>query len=151
MKRPIGTRRHLVAALTIAVALSAFPAMHHRSTAEASAKARRKSSVATKLCPFDWRRSTWQVKQLIKCAAHRWHVPGGRAKALSVANCESHFNPKAYNPSGYAGVFQQSTRYWPGRARTYGFPEWSVRNGRANVMVSIRIAHRGGWRAWGCA
>lgn len=151
MRHPNRTRRHLVAALTIAVAISALPAMQHRPAARATAAPRQRSSVSTRLCAFEWRKSTWQVRQLIKCAARRWKVPGGREKALSVAECESHFNPKAYNSSGYAGVFQQATRYWPGRARVYGFPEWSVKNGRANVMVSIRMAHRTGWGAWGCA
>jgi hypothetical protein len=28
---------------------------------------------------------------------------------------------------------------------------WRFYNGRANVIVSIRMAHRNGWGAWSCA
>ena len=101
-------------------------------------------------CDYKWRRSTWQVKKLIRCAANRWAVPGGPEKALSVAQCESRFNPSAYGGDGTAGVFQQKLNYWPGRAVAYGFPDWSVFNGRANIIVSIRMAHRYGWSPWGC-
>jgi len=91
------------------------------------------------------------VKQLIKCAAHRWDVPGGTRKALAVAACESGFRPDAYNPAGYAGVFQQAVRYWPMRAAHYGLPGRSPFNARANVIVSIRMAAAVGWGPWGCA
>jgi len=50
-----------------------------------------------------------------------------------------------------AGVHQHALKYWADRAETYGFPDWSVYNGRANVIVSIRMAHRHGWGAWSCA
>ena len=96
-------------------------------------------------------RRTWKLKHLIRCAARRWHVVGGPDKAIAVARCESRFRPRARNPAGYAGVFQQSTRYWPVRSRAFGFRHWSIYNGRANILVSIRMAHRSGWRAWSCA
>jgi hypothetical protein len=103
-----------------------------------------------RVCDIDWRRSTFQLKRLIRCAARRWDVAGGPDKAVRVARCESRFDPKAYNPRGYAGVFQQATRYWPPRATDYGFRDYSVYNGRANIMVSVRMAHRGGWGPWAC-
>jgi hypothetical protein len=78
-------------------------------------------------------------------------VAGGPDKAVAVARCESNLNAKAYNSGGYAGVFQQAVNYWPGRSKTFGFKHWSVFNGRANIIVSIRMAHRYGWSAWGCA
>ena len=143
------TRRHTVAALMIVAALSTFPALLHQTPAHASGQ--RESSISSRVCDYDWKSSTRGVKQLIRCAARRWHVSGGPDKALGVARCESHFHPKAYNSGGYAGVFQQSTKYWPGRADTFGFPDWSVYNGRANVIVSVRMAHRNGWGAWSCA
>jgi hypothetical protein len=102
------------------------------------------------VCDYRWHDSTYQVKQLIRCAAHRWHVPGGADKALSVARCESHFNPEAYG-AGNAGVFQQNLAYWPERAITFGFPGASAYNARANVIVSVRMAHRNGWGPWACA
>ncbi len=114
------------------------------------AQARKRSEVPPWRCRIDWQQGSQQVKQLIRCAARRWQVPGGPDKAISVARCESRLSPKAYNPGGYAGVYQQSMRYWKGRARDYGFPDWSVYNGRANVIVSIRMAHRYGWGPWGC-
>ncbi len=107
--------------------------------------------VSRRICDHEWRRSTYQLKRMIRCAARRWRVRGGPDKAVSVARCESRFDPEAYNPGGYAGVYQQATRYWRARARAYGFRDYSVYNGRANVVVSVRMAHREGWGAWSCA
>jgi hypothetical protein len=109
-----------------------------------------KSEIRSGFCDFRWQSGRHQVKRLIKCAAHRWRVAGGPRKALSVARCESGFRPRAYS-AGNAGVFQQRVVYWPGRAKRYGFRGWSVYNGRANVIVSIRMAHATGWGAWSCA
>jgi len=114
-------------------------------TSAASAEHRVKDWV----CDYRWRHSTHQIKKVIRCATRRWHVPGGAAKALSVARCESQFDPHAYG-SGNAGVYQQALGYWPGRARHYGFPGVSAYDGRANVIVSVRMAHAGGWDAWTC-
>ena len=140
-------RRRFPAALSIVVALSAVPAL-----TQAPARATEKqSSVSSSLCDFDWKKNAKQVKRLIRCSARRWKVPGGPDKALDVARCESNFNPAAVNPAGYKGVYQQSVKYWPGRSKKWGFPDWPIKNGRANVMVSIRMAHRYGWGAWGCA
>jgi hypothetical protein len=101
------------------------------------------------VCDYRWRAGTHQVRQLIRCAAERWPVPGGPAKALSVARCESGFDPRAY-ASGNAGVYQQRVAYWAGRASQWGFPGASVYNGRANIIVSVRMAHASGWDAWAC-
>jgi hypothetical protein len=106
--------------------------------------------LSRRICDIEWRRSTFQLKRLIRCAARRWNVSGGPHKAIRVARCESRLDPRAYNPGGYAGVFQQATRYWPDRATVYGFHDYSVFNGRANIMVSIRMAHRSGWGPWAC-
>lgn len=92
-----------------------------------------------------------RVERLIRCAVARWPVPGGAAAAIDTARDESGLWPWAYNPGGYAGVFQQSTRYWPDRARRYLRPRWfggrtpGPLNGRANVLVSVRMAHAAGW------
>ena len=110
---------------------------------------------------------------LIKCAIDKWSVPGGLSKALDVAYCESGDNlwPWSYYdekgdgaPFGCAGVFQQNTKYWVGRVHEYLKPKWFTKfewkriltrqgayNARANVLVSIQMAHAGGWGPWSCA
>jgi hypothetical protein len=95
-----------------------------------------------------------RVEHLIDCAVRIWPVPGGTFYARAIAERESHMWPWAYNPSGCAGLFQQMLRYWPGRRATYWNRSWfwkvpSAFNARANVIVSIRMAHVGGWRPWG--
>ncbi len=140
-RRPI-VRRALVAALTSASLLA--PA-HAAVAAEAD-------QVPLRICDIDWRQGTSHIERLIRCAARRWDSPGTPAKAVEVARCESHLRPGAYNPNGYAGLFQQSTRYWPDRAHRWGQPHRSVFNARANIIVSVRMARSlGSWSAWaGC-
>jgi len=139
--RLVARRSLFSAALAVALLLAA--------PAGPGTAAARRSTVAWSLCRIDWRDGAPEVKRLIRCAARKWRVPGGAPKALAVAGCESGFDPNAYG-SGNAGVFQQAVPYWSGRAKEYGFPGWSVYNGRANVIVSIRMAHRSGWGAWTC-
>lgn len=102
-------------------------------------------------CRIEWQNGRRQVKRLIRCVERRWSVPGSARKAICVARRESGLRPRAYNRAGYAGLFQQSTRYWPDRARRYGFGDWSAFNGRANAVVSIRMADKLGWGHWGAA
>jgi len=144
-------RRPFASALTLTALLIASPIHASAETLTTTDIAREARLVRRTVCDYDWQKSTYQLKRLIRCAARRWDVSGGGRKALSVARCESGFDPDAYNPGGYAGVYQQATRYWPTRARTYGFRDYSVYNGRANVIVSVRMAHRGGWGPWSCA
>jgi hypothetical protein len=142
---PTLRRRMLAAAIigtasfTLAPALSPTPAIA------------RESRIPSSFCRHDWRHGRREIKRLIRCSARRWHVPGGAHKAIVVVRRESRFHPRAYNPAGYKGLFQQSVRYWRARARRYGFPGWSAYNGRANVIVSIRMVHRGGWGPWSTA
>lgn len=108
-----------------------------------------------------------RMAALIRCVIEEFGpVPGGVPNALRIARCESgdHLWPWAQTGSS-AGVFQQNTRYWVGRvsdflrAKWFTHREWraihSVPNGaynpRANVIVSIRMAHGGGWGPWSCA
>ena len=152
-------RRSFAAALMLTLLLTAAPLI---SVAGASTGSTGNVSTGTttdgttsrmlsrQICDIDWRRSTYQLKRLIRCAARRWDVAGGPDKAVRVARCESRLDPRAYNSGGYAGVYQQAVRYWPSRATNYGFRDYSVFNGRANVMVSVRMAHRGGWGPWAC-
>jgi hypothetical protein len=90
------------------------------------------------------------VKGMIRGLARRHNL--SVAKSISVAKCESNFNPKAYNPAGpWAGVYQQDTDYWPGRAKKWGHQGESVFNAYANVDVSLKMARAWGWHHWACA
>jgi hypothetical protein len=105
-----------------------------------------------------------KVRLLIGCAVDRWPVDGGLPKALAVADCESSFWPWA-NANGNYGVFQQRGAYWVDRVGSYLHRDWwtstqwkrlhTVPAGpylaRANVILSIRMAHNGGWGPWSCA
>jgi hypothetical protein len=99
----------------------------------------------------DWRVGPRAVKALIACEAGVWQVPGGAGKALSVAYCESRLVTQAFNPTGCGGagctgLFQQSLRYWSGRAAQYGFAGRPPTDAWANVVVSMRLAaEKGTW------
>lgn len=140
-------RRRILAAALMPALLLFVPG-----TARATIPEPKARTVSERICDYDWQDGKRQVKRLIRCAARYWTSPGGADKALDVARCESGFRTDAYNPSGYAGVYQQAVHYWPDRADKWGFPDRSVFNGRANIIVSIRMANSaGGWTIWGCA
>ncbi len=141
IRRP-SIRRALGAALIGAALVPVAPAAMANAAAE----------VPHRVCAYDWREGTWHIKQLIRCAARRWDAPGSPDQAVAVARCESGLRPRAYNPNGYAGLYQQSTRYWPPRANQFGQPDRSVYNARANIIVSVRMAAGSdSWSAWaGC-
>lgn len=96
-----------------------------------------------------------EMRATIECAVRRWPVPGGLSMALLVASHESGLQADAYNSSsGACGIYQHLIRYWPGRQDQADRP-WmpigeSCKNGRANIIVSIRIAHRLGWESNWC-
>jgi hypothetical protein len=144
MTRAIRLRRGIVATL-ILTALLTFP------VAQASAITTEENAYSVtprKICKIDWRESTWHVKQLIRCAAKHYDV--GVRKALAIADRESNFLPRAYNASSCAkGVYQHLCRYWPDRAHDYGFRDWSAFNGRANIIVTMKMVRRYGWGPWG--
>jgi hypothetical protein len=137
-------RRGILAAITLTALLVPGTAL--------DASANGAPQVPLHVCDYDWREGTWHIKQLIKCAARRWDSPGSPQLAVAVARCESNLRPTAFNSGGYAGLFQQSIRYWPERSSRWGQPDRSVYNGRANIIVSIRMAAaEGSWSAWaGC-
>lgn len=102
---------------------------------------------STRICPIDWQQSTWHVKKLIRCAAAYYNVSS--SKALYIAWRESRYLPTAYNQKGdAAGIYQHVMKYWPDRAETYGFPDSSAFNARANIIVTMRMVHRIGWSPW---
>ena len=134
--------RTLVAASLLTAVLMSFP-----TATTAGAMVQRDTNVSTRICPIDWRQSTWHLKQLIKCAASHHGV--SREKALYVAWRESRYRPSAYNPHGpAAGIYQHLLKYWPERAEDFGFEDWSPYNARANIIVTMRMVRRYGWSPW---
>lgn len=106
----------------------------------------------------------WTVQEVhftVHCALD--HFPTSHATADYVAERESHFLWFARNPSsGTCGVYQHMPSLWGGRLAAFDHarPKWNLahsdRNGgggcfdaRSNVLVSIRMAHVGGWAPWG--
>ena len=51
------------------------------------------------------------------------------------------------------GLYQQHIDYWGNNFETYTRTCWALKkrilNGRTNAIVSIRMAHAGGWGPWG--
>lgn len=98
-----------------------------------------------------------EVKATIRCATDHYQVAGGTRKALCVARHESGFEATANNTRSTAlGVYQVLVDTWSGwhghlRSRWW-HRGWELShsrlNARANVIVSIRIAHAGGWGPW---
>lgn len=135
--------RTLVAASILTAVFMSFP------TATTTAAIQRDvaRSTTARICPIDWRQSTWHVKKLIRCAAEHHDV--GVRKALYIAWRESRYQPDAYNPeSKAAGIYQHLLKYWPDRADTYGFPDRSAFNARANIIVTMRMVRQYGWAPW---
>jgi len=86
--------------------------------------------------------------------AHDFKGPLGKANyqmAMCVANRESKFNPKAYNPnSGASGVFQfiPNTWAWASKAAGYG-DHAKVFRAKVNVGTAAWVVANYGWGAWG--
>jgi hypothetical protein len=136
--------RALVAASLLFAVIMSFPL----TTSEATVQREVHRLVRPRICPIDWRRSPWHVKQLIRCAASHFGVE--ERKALYVAWRESRYRPSAYNTAGgAAGIYQHLLKYWPGRAADYGFPNWPAFNARANIFVTMRMVRTYGWDPWG--
>jgi hypothetical protein len=136
--------RALIAASLLTAVIMSFPVA---TTSQAMIQRDQARVVSTKICPIDWRQSTWHVKQLIRCAASHHGVSA--ETALYVAWRESRYRPSAYNAGGEAaGIYQHLLRYWPERAADFGFKDWSVFNARANIMVTMRMVREYGWDPW---
>ena len=139
--------RAVVAASILTAVIMSVPTAS-LSEAMVQRDARPLRATATRICPIDWRESTWHVKQLIRCAAVHFGI--NPDKALYIAHRESRYRPSAYNSAGPAGgIYQHLLRYWPRRAEEYGFKNWSVFNARANIFVTMRMVRQYGWTPWG--
>jgi hypothetical protein len=103
------------------------------------------------------------VTRLIRCAATRWDVEV--TTSLRVAKCESSMWPWANNGGKFLGVYQHAASSWVDRVNTYLRPRWfndrqwnrlhTTPGGaflaRANVIMSMRMVHQGGWSPWACS
>lgn len=148
------SRRFHATVLLLLVSIIAIPSS---ALAHSGSQSRMKSYMA-KQCRYNsldsraW--TSHEVLHTINCATNKWSVPGGAKYARTIAWRESRYNARAWNPYSKAcGVFQHLIRYWPGRQNAFDGPKWnlaeSCKNGRANVIVTIRMVHRiGNWSHW---
>jgi hypothetical protein len=142
MTTAIRLRRVLVATLIVTAIMTVFPA------SQSIAATGTISKIPPRVCDINWRRDARHVKGLIRCAARHFGVSVDKAE--SIAFRESRFHPRAYNSWSCAkGIYQHLCRYWPTRAREYGFNDWSAYNARANIFVTMRMVRRFGWQPWG--
>jgi hypothetical protein len=93
------------------------------------------------------------MKELIRCAAHRWPVAGGAAKAICVAERESGLDPKATSPDGrFLGLYQHQRKYWRPRYEEWTKPAWQLSDspfvGRTQAIVTMRMVNAGSWAPW---
>jgi soluble lytic murein transglycosylase-like protein len=145
MTRAIRPRHTVGVALILTACLTVLPLTVGASSASAVQGSMSKTA---KVCRIDWREGRPYVKHLIRCAAKHYGVSVDHA--LAIARRESRFRPKAYNSWSCAkGIYQHLCRYWPKRAREYGFNDWSAYNARANIIVTMRMVRRYGWQPWG--
>jgi hypothetical protein len=111
--------------------------------------------------PCDFHRTTDETirhfsKRQIRCAVERFGpVPGGRTRAVCIAERESGLDPEAASPTElYLGLYQHAAAYWDVRYDTWTRPVWelptSALEGRTNAVVTIRMVRDlGGWKAAG--
>jgi len=87
---------------------------------------------------------TGTIQQIIIDAANEYGIDPNWL--LSIASCESGFNPRAYNPAGpYIGLFQYLQSTWD--ANGYG----SIYDPVAQARTTARMLSQGGASHWGCA
>ena len=87
--------------------------------------------------------STAQIQSIITAAAQRHGVDPNTM--LRIAQCESGYNPNAYNPAGpYDGLFQ----FWPPTFRAHGGTNIWDPNQQSDIAAAMVAAGQGS--AWGC-
>lgn len=158
--------------MTAAIAIAVLAGLAVTAT-EASGEARLADSQATssgtqqqqireRTCRFQWvDRGTWTAREerrTLECVVGRFGpIAGGIDEARAVGSCESGWNRLASNGGAYLGLFQHAASAWPGRV-AWAMPDgWRVgpwsswRNSRAQIVVTVRMVHAGGWGPWACA
>jgi hypothetical protein len=105
-------------------------------------------------------KGTWTAREerlTAACVEAKWPVPGGLQKMVQVGSCESGWYRLANNGGNYLGLFQHAAPYWSGRVgslmpRAWRLGQWSRwQNSRAQIVVTARMVHSGGWGPWTCA
>lgn len=92
--------------------------------------------------------TTADVPFMIECVAKAYDMDP--APFLSVADCESHGDPEAYNPAGpYTGIFQYLESTWLSSSATYDHAGAPVTDGYAQIHVTVQKVKAEGWGAWG--
>lgn len=112
-------------------------------------------------CRFQWvDKPLWTAREerlTAKCAVDHWSVYGGLSKFIAVGSCESGWYRFANNGGNYLGLFQHSASAWYYRTRSYIPIKWRWgqwdrwTNSRAQIIVTARMVHMGGWGPWTCA
>ena len=80
------------------------------------------------------------IEEVIYDAAAEFGLSG--SYLVSVAECESHLNPRAYNPAGYYGLFQFDDQTWS----AYGYG--SVYDPVAQARTAARLIADGQSSRW---
>lgn len=93
------------------------------------------------------------IQQIIIDAANKYGINPNYF--LSIAKCESGFNPTAENKNYYenghpSGLFQHLSGYWPARAAAHGHPGASVFDPIANANVTASMWATGSSYLWEC-
>jgi hypothetical protein len=128
---------------------------------QAAAPGTQTQEIRERTCRFQWiDRGTWtdrEERRTALCVLDRWPVEGGWTKFRQVGDCESHWWRFASNGGSYLGLFQHEATSWLGRVRSYMPDGWRVGpwarwvNSRAQIVVTARMVHAGGWSPWACA
>jgi soluble lytic murein transglycosylase-like protein len=84
--------------------------------------------------------TTKRIKQIITDAANEFGL--APSYLLSVAECESGFNPRAYNDAGYYGLFQFDRQTW----EAYGYGD--IYNPVAQSRTAARLIAAGQEERW---
>jgi hypothetical protein len=95
-----------------------------------------------------------RVRNIIECATDRWG--GDEGKIIYMGSCESGLDENESSNSPYVGVFQYHPDTWESAASRLWHPEWgarhvdvpSIRNGRAQVLVTVRFVTTSGYGPW---
>lgn len=88
------------------------------------------------------------IQDTIRNAASKYGVSGDYL--LRIANCESTFNPRAYNPSGATGLFQYKPATWASFSDRAGYSGASIYNVTAQANVTAWAFSNGLAYHWEC-